>query len=101
MSFFLPFIQAFTKTAWFIIPCLWLPIAFFLFYLSSLQFSSPYLNQTLTAKGLLGEWARTIGEGAVPRVMLPSTGGLARAGMGASIGVAVWTLLEYGFHRCE
>lgn len=85
-------LQVFTKTAWYVIPTIWLPIAAYLYLRSSAQF--------------------TLGNNALPAFYLDPTAPLrllvknglplstfAKTGACFLFGNLVWTFLEYTLHR--
>lgn len=73
------FLEVFTKTPWYVIPILWLPIAAVFFHVSATQFKSQF-----TANG---------------SNVLASTEGYFAAFGCFVFGVVFWTFLEYLFHR--
>merc|ERR1712096_404585 len=73
------FLEVFTKTPWYVIPILWLPIAAVFFHVSATQFKSQF-----TANG---------------STVLASTEGYFAAFGCFAFGVVFWTFLEYLFHR--
>lgn len=79
--------QVFTRTKWFVIPTIWLPIATYLGLRSILQFSGPLppltSNPYLPLAALLS---------------LPASAYL-KTGACILIGNVVWTILEYTLHR--
>ncbi|ETW75957.1 fatty acid-2 hydroxylase 1 [Heterobasidion irregulare TC 32-1] len=81
------YLEVFTRTKWFVIPTIWLPIATYLGLRSILQFSGPLppltSNPYLPLAALLS---------------LPASAYL-KTGACILIGNVVWTILEYTLHR--
>ncbi|CDZ96362.1 Sphingolipid fatty acid hydroxylase [Phaffia rhodozyma] len=91
------YLEVFTKTYWFIVPLIWLPIAMFLAYVSAVQFSNPHLH--LTARSIFDnayDDLRDTGRVAAPHV---SDRALNKSTICLGLGGVIWTLLEYVFHR--
>lgn len=85
------YLECFTKTAWYVVPIVWLPIAAYLFIRSAMQFDAP-------------RPAFSIGH---PASNIPSLNAVLNVSSWAwsltfacfLVGNLIWTLLEYGFHR--
>ncbi|KAF8823727.1 hypothetical protein HHX47_DHR9000242 [Lentinula edodes] len=81
------YLEVFTKAKWFVVPIFWLPITFYLFLRSALQFTTPLppflVDPTLPLSGI---------------VNLPADS-ILKTLICFFIGNFVWTLLEYIFHR--
>ncbi|GJE86566.1 fatty acid hydroxylase [Phanerochaete sordida] len=87
-----PYLEVFTKTAWYVIPTLWLPIAIYLYLRSSVQFtlgsnSLPpfYDDPTAPLRVLL-------------KIGIPFST-FAKTSACFLFGNLVWTFLEYTLHR--
>ncbi|KAH9923302.1 oxidoreductase [Amylocystis lapponica] len=85
------YLEIFSRTSWYVVPILWLPIAGTLFIRSLVQFT--YGNNSLplfTANPTLPyKLASSI-----------SSAALLKTALCFVLGNFVWTLLEYFFHRC-
>ncbi|KAG8905496.1 fatty acid alpha-hydroxylase [Tulasnella sp. 403] len=79
------YLEVFTRTKWYVVPTLWLPIAGFLYYRSVLQFAGIHLP-------VLANPLR------ISPFSLP-TGCYIKAGICFLIGNIIWTFLEYTLHR--
>ncbi|KAJ3825197.1 hypothetical protein EV361DRAFT_891207 [Lentinula raphanica] len=81
------YLEVFTKAKWYVVPIFWLPIAFYLFLRSALQFTAPLpsfmVDPTLPLSGLANL----------------SADSLSKTLICFFIGNFIWTLLEYIFHR--
>lgn len=87
-----PALEALTLTPWYIIPIVWGPITLCFMYLSLLQFS-PATSGTTFRSLVAG-----VTEGALPGLW--SYSAMIKTGACWSVGMFLWTILEYGFHRC-
>lgn len=87
-----PALEALTLTPWYIIPIVWGPITLTFTYLSLLQFS-PATSET-TFRTL----ASGVANGILPGLWTSSA--MLKTGALWAVGMFLWTLLEYGFHRC-
>ncbi|KIM33747.1 hypothetical protein M408DRAFT_325354 [Serendipita vermifera MAFF 305830] len=85
------YLEVFTKTQWYVVPIIWLPIAMYLFLRSARQFTAPLPPVTL----------ETFSSSFPTLQDLQSVSKEAWSLSFASflLGNLVWTLLEYGFHR--
>jgi 4-hydroxysphinganine ceramide fatty acyl 2-hydroxylase len=79
--------QVFTKTQWYVVPAIWLPIAGYLLVRSLLQWTTPLPLFTVNP------W--------MPVHLLSSIGSaaIAKTTLCFLLGNVIWTLLEYGLHR--
>ncbi|KAJ3798932.1 oxidoreductase [Lentinula aff. detonsa] len=81
------YLEVFTKAKWYVVPILWVPIAFYLFLRSALQFTTPLppfmVDPTLPLSALVNLSANSV----------------LKTLICFFIGNIVWTLLEYIFHR--
>lgn len=87
-----PALEALTLTPWYIIPLVWGPITLTFTLLSLLQFSPE--TRDLTFRSALAGLA----QGSLPGWW--SYAAVAKTGACWTVGMFLWTLLEYGFHRC-
>ncbi|KAL1413254.1 fatty acid alpha-hydroxylase [Vanrija albida] len=81
------FLEAFTRTKWYVVPLFWGPITGFLFYLSLLQFT----DSSIVAGDIL-QWP-------LPRLPTVASSAFAKTIPCFLLGNLIWTLLEYGLHR--
>ncbi|ORX34789.1 hypothetical protein BD324DRAFT_653047 [Kockovaella imperatae] len=77
------YLEALTRTKWYVVPLFWGPITIFLFYLSMMQFT----DRTYTAVNL------------VTRLALPSASAVGKTLAAFFVGNVIWTILEYTLHR--
>lgn len=85
------YLEMFTKTKWYVVPMLWLPIAAYLFARSAMQFTRPLPPATFN------NFASTIPS--LKDLLAVSTSAWSVTLASFFLGNFVWTLLEYGFHR--
>ncbi|EIW55518.1 oxidoreductase [Trametes versicolor FP-101664 SS1] len=86
------YLEMFTRTSWYIVPMIWLPIAAYIFVRSLVQFSiGSYALPLFTTDP--GAPLRAAAAGRI----VPSA--FAKAIPCFLAGNLIWTLLEYGFHR--
>lgn len=85
------YLEVFTKTNWYTVPIVWLPIAFYLFLRSARQFDAPLPPVTLST---FPSSFPTVQE-----IQSVSTHAWTLTLACFFLGNIVWTLLEYGFHR--
>ncbi|KAF8589131.1 fatty acid-2 hydroxylase [Ramaria rubella] len=87
------YLEMFTRTAWYVVPMLWLPIATFLFLLSALQFShpAPYARSSFpyTAPPSFS----------LDSLLNVSSTTFVKSGICFLVGNVIWTILEYTLHR--
>lgn len=83
------FLEAFTRTNWYVVPIFWTPITLFLVYLSLLQFTD---NSILAGDVLQFPLA-------LDRLPTPSISACYKTTACFLLGNFIWTLLEYGMHR--
>lgn len=81
------FLESFTRTKWYVIPLFWGPITVFLFVLSLLQFT----DRTIDSSKLFSLNIR-----ALPS---PTSAAWASTIPCFSLGIVIWTILEYTLHR--
>jgi 4-hydroxysphinganine ceramide fatty acyl 2-hydroxylase len=85
------YLEVFTKTKWYVVPIVWLPISIYLFLRGAQQFTRPlppvtfdnFASSLPTLQGLSS--------------VTPTSWSLTFASF--LLGNLIWTLLEYGFHR--
>ncbi|KAH7345588.1 fatty acid-2 hydroxylase [Rhizoctonia solani] len=99
------YLEVFTRTVWYVVPIVWLPIASALFVRSAMQFSAPGAipSLTTTAKSLLAGANSTYTPGyaginAGTGVAITNAA-LAKTAVCFLLGNAIWTIIEYGMHR--
>jgi len=85
------YLEVFTKTNWYIVPIVWLPIALYLFLRSARQFDTPLPPVTLSTFPSSFPTFRDL------QTVSANAWFLTLASF--FLGNIVWTLLEYGFHR--
>ncbi|CCA71829.1 related to fatty acid hydroxylase [Serendipita indica DSM 11827] len=107
------YLEIFTKTKWYVVPLVWLPISFYLLLRSGLQFSASStdpMGQRTPLKYLLPVVISPLAPAqSVTNLAysIPTMGDLKSVSANAwaltfasfLVGNVVWTLLEYGFHR--
>ncbi|KAG8869239.1 fatty acid alpha-hydroxylase, partial [Serendipita sp. 405] len=107
------YLEIFTKTKWYVVPIVWLPISCYLFFRSSLQFSvamplgANNNNNTMTPHTPSFYLTQPVNSPQTLLSSFPTLSDLATVNTTAwSLAIAsfflgnfVWTLLEYGFHR--
>ncbi|KAJ1024426.1 hypothetical protein NDA18_004593 [Ustilago nuda] len=88
------YLEVFTRTPWYVVPTLWLPIASAIFFRSTTQFASNLSQTPLNAP----TWYQAA---AKPTQFAPTVWSLAltQTAICWAIGVVIWTLLEYSIHR--
>ncbi|KAI0765336.1 oxidoreductase [Fomes fomentarius] len=86
------YLEIFTRTAWYVVPIVWLPIAAYLFVRSLVQFSLG----SHSLPPFLVDPAAPLQALAAGRISLAA---LAYAVPAFFLGNIVWTILEYVFHR--
>lgn len=79
------YLEVFTRTPWYVVPMIWLPIAASLFYRSAQQFS-------LVEQGSSPDVPFRTQIDFTPAAMASTTGCF-------GLGIFIWTLLEYTLHR--
>lgn len=87
-----PVLEALTLTPWYVIPLVWGPITLTFIVLSLLQFSPATADTTF--KSLIAG----LSVGQLPALW--TFAATMKLGICWSVGMFLWTLLEYGFHRC-
>jgi 4-hydroxysphinganine ceramide fatty acyl 2-hydroxylase len=114
------YLEMFTRTTWYVVPLVWLPITFALFLRSAYQFSqwgkeelggigitpasaaaSAFVNLTSKAQEsrefpLLSAWSQYDTGSAFTQITAAS---LASVVPFVFVGIFIWTILEYGMHR--
>lgn len=85
------YLEIFTKTQWYVVPLVWLPIAAYLFLRSATQFTAPQPPVTFS------NFFQTIPT--LSTLSQVSTRAWTLALASFFFGNFIWTLLEYGFHR--
>ncbi|RDX54718.1 oxidoreductase [Lentinus brumalis] len=86
------YLEIFTRTAWYVVPCVWLPIATYLFIRSLVQFTfGPYSLPPFTTDPAAP--LKVVTAGRVAPVAF------AYAVPAFLLGNIAWTILEYIFHR--
>ncbi|SAM84347.1 probable SCS7-required for hydroxylation of ceramide [Ustilago bromivora] len=88
------YLEVFTRTPWYVVPTLWLPIASAIFFRSTTQFASNLSKTPLNA----ATWYEAA---AKPTQFAPTVWSVAltQTAICWAIGVVIWTLLEYSIHR--
>ncbi|KAI0746982.1 oxidoreductase [Daedaleopsis nitida] len=86
------YLEVFTRTAWYVVPCFWLPIAAYLFIRSLVQFSLG----SYSLPPFLVDPSAPLRAMAAGRIVPAS---LTYALPSFFLGNMVWTILEYVFHR--
>lgn len=110
------YMEMLTRTSWYVVPIVWLPISFALFLRSAYQFSewgredfgttftsaaaSAYVNMTSTDQKLspsaLYALSQTGNTSAFSQI---NASALATVVPFFALGIFIWTILEYGLHR--
>lgn len=80
------YLEVFTRTPWYVVPMVWVPISAALFYRSAQQFAEGYP-------------AVAVGKSPLDPTANPVTGPLAKAFSCYLLGTFLWTIIEYGMHR--
>jgi 4-hydroxysphinganine ceramide fatty acyl 2-hydroxylase len=85
------YLECFTKTAWYVVPIVWLPIAAYLFLRSAMQFDTPRpaFSFSHPANNIIS----------LDAVRNVSSQAWSLTFACFLLGNFIWTLLEYGFHR--
>jgi len=87
-----PYLEVFTRTVWYVVPTIWLPITGYLFIRSILQFTLGNKALPLFTQDPLAPLKLLV------TTDIPSSS-LVPAGLCVAFGMFVWTLLEYFLHR--
>ncbi|KAF8601569.1 oxidoreductase [Ceratobasidium sp. AG-I] len=91
------YLEVFTRTSWYVVPMIWVPITCALFVRAAMQFSAPGEVPSLftTAQTILGSAANsTLSHGVdITRAAIAKTTAC------FLVGNIIWTMLEYGMHR--
>ena len=83
------YLEIFTRTQWWVVPTLWLPIAAYLFLRSAISFSRPLAPFSVDP---LLPFSSAYVQSITPFALGCTTASF-------FLGNFIWTLLEYGFHR--
>jgi 4-hydroxysphinganine ceramide fatty acyl 2-hydroxylase len=99
------YLEVFTRTTWYVVPIVWLPIAGALFVRAATQFSAPGAVPSLStvAKTLFSGSNSTYTPGLVGLNAGLGVGitnaALAKTAICFLLGNLIWTIIEYGMHR--
>ncbi|KAG8681508.1 fatty acid alpha-hydroxylase, partial [Ceratobasidium sp. 395] len=105
------YLEIFTRTTWYVVPIVWVPIAVGLFVRAAMQFSAPGAVPSLltTAQSIVGATTNTtlvhpgytpgaVGLGLGMGVQITSAA-IAKTTLCFLVGNVIWTILEYTLHR--
>jgi 4-hydroxysphinganine ceramide fatty acyl 2-hydroxylase len=81
------YLELTSRTVWYVVPLIWLPIAFYLFLRSALQFAGPLPPFSSSPFLPLSSLHNVTNEALAKTLICFFTGNI------------IWTMLEYGMHR--